>query len=141
MNALLNVLVLTLGTALGASAPTVGPPAPMMAMGAAVPVYQVAAVQQARGGDLPGPSEQSTCTATCTEGPNQQCSGTSCHAVNQNCSTGVQGYAECDGTYHYCAACPGGGCTFFECRHACYCPGGFSYCVDISTCECDCIYQ
>ena len=140
MHAFLNVLVLTLGTALGPSAPAVAPPAPMMFMGAAVPVYTVAPVPQARGGEIPPPSGQSTCTATCTEGSNVSCSGTNCSAQNQNCSTGAGGYVQCDGNYTYCASCQTS-CTFFQCRQGCYCPGGFSSCLSLVTCECECIYQ
>ena len=77
--------------------------------------------------------------AVCTEGPNVSCTGGSnCSAVDQNCSVGQQGYVQCDGNYTFCASCP---CTFQQCRQGCSCPGGFSTCVDINTCECECIYQ
>lgn len=54
--------------------------------------------------------EQATCTAQCDPHADQMCSGTSCSAVNRNCSIGQRGYAVCDGIYHYCPVCPTGEC-------------------------------
>lgn len=141
MHAFLNVLVFTLGTALAPSAPAVAPPAPMMSMGAVVPVFRVAPVPQARGGEIPPPSGQSTCTATCGDGSTVMCSGNTCSAVNENCSAGTRGYAECDGTYTYCAptTCPDS-CTFMECRQSCGCGFGcVADCLSTITCTCECI--
>ncbi len=140
MNALLNVLVLTLGTALAPSAP-VAAPGPMVALGAVAPVYRLAPAPAARGGEIPPPSQQATCTAICTEGSNVMCSGSSCTAVNQDCSSGQTGYVQCDGNYTYCATCPQS-CTFFQCRQGCsYCRdiGCFPNCISTITCECECI--
>jgi hypothetical protein len=85
----------------------------------------------------------SFCQSDCTEGPDVSCNGTSCSAVDQNCSVGQQGFVQCDGNYTYCPVCPpsGGGCTRVECRMGCGCPGGLSVCVDLQTCECECIYE
>lgn len=76
--------------------------------------------------------------AVCTQGPNVSCTGGSnCSAVDQNCPF-QQGYVNCDGNYTFCGTCP---CTHFQCKQGCSCPGGISICVDINTCECDCVYQ
>lgn len=83
----------------------------------------------------------SFCQADCTEGSDVSCSGATCSAVNQNCSIGQQGYVECDGNRTYCPTCPCVGCTLFQCRQGCSCPGGVSVCVDQCACECECIFQ
>ncbi len=142
MNALFNVLVLTLGTALGPSAPAVTvQPGAMLELGSLAPYFSRTAVAQARGGEIPPPSQQATCTATCGDGSNVTCTGNTCTAVNQDCSTDSGGYVDCDGTRTSCPVCPAS-CTFRECRQGCsFCRniGCFSDCLSVVTCECDCI--
>jgi hypothetical protein len=49
---------------------------------------------------------QATCTARCGAFPDVSCSASTCgSAVDQNCATGVRGYAECNGVRTYCQAC------------------------------------
>lgn len=84
----------------------------------------------------------SFCQADCTQGSDVSCSGNVCSAQNQVCSAGQQGHVTCDGQTTFCPSCPPtGGCTRFECRQGCGCPGCFSFCVDLETCTCECICQ
>lgn len=81
------------------------------------------------------------CEASCDGGQPVSCSGASCSAVDRFCPY-QQGYVVCDGNYTFCQpACPTEGCTLWQCRQGCSCPGGVSVCHDIDTCECGCIYQ
>lgn len=81
------------------------------------------------------------CQASCGGGQPVSCSGASCSAVDRFCPY-QQGYVQCDGNYTYCQPeCPSEGCTYMQCRLGCSCPGGVSICIDIETCECDCVYQ
>jgi len=55
------------------------------------------------GGD---PIPPATCTASCAPYGSVSCSGSSCSAVDRNCSAGQCGYAKCGSTYYYCPSCP-----------------------------------
>lgn len=132
---------LTLTLAAGLTPPAAAPPAGPQSV--AAPACRTASAPAVAAPGLEGAEFVfSFCQADCTEGPDVSCEGASCSAVNQNCSTGTQGHVQCDGNYTFCPSCPptGGGCTFSQCRQGCSCPGGFSTCIDIQTCECDCIY-
>lgn len=139
MVALFSSIVLLL--AAGTAPPAVAPAAE------AAPVVSAGLCQQgpAAAGAVGGGSAvflDSFCQADCTEGPDVSCSGDVCSAQNQVCSSGQQGHVTCDGQTTFCPSCPSEpGCTIFECRQGCSCPGCFRVCVDQSTCTCDCICQ
>lgn len=67
-------------------------------------------------GQCAGPAEAKTtaavpmaatafCQASCSPYSSVSCSGSSCSAVDRNCSVGQRGYVQCDGNYTYCPAC------------------------------------
>lgn len=143
MITLLSAFVLTLGTGAGptAAAPIDLPWAPQDVASVLCLPSAAAPVEMGRGGGTdPEIGAQAYCEATCTEGPNVSCSGGSCSAVNQDCSAGTRGWVVCDGQTQYCDTCPNQ-CTFHQCRQGCSCPGCFSSCVSLQTCECECICQ
>jgi hypothetical protein len=79
---------------------------------------------------------KSLCSADCLGAGTASCSGSSCDAVDRNCSLGQQGYAHCGSTYSYCNACPGpgGGDCQSQCEVTCGGPG-FGFCID-GICNC-----
>jgi hypothetical protein len=141
MITLLSAFVLTLGTS---AAPTAAAPVDFLLapqdIASALCLQSAAPIETARKELDPDVGAQAYCEADCTEGPNVSCSGDSCSAQNQNCP-GTQGHVQCDGQYQFCNECQGGGCTFQQCRQGCSCPGCFSSCVNLQTCECECICQ
>ena len=132
----LLVLSLLLMAASGASAETAAPAA---AAGTCPDPVETA---------VGGPIAPGTCSADCGayEDVTIQCSGT-CTIVDQNCSSGVRGYVQCNGgTKHYCGecgepipTCPYGLCPVgISCNtHADCCAtiGPFGYCLN-GTCQC-----
>lgn len=55
------------------------------------------------------------CVASCSpDGPDVDCTGDTCTAVDRNCSAGQRGYVTCDGYTTFCPTCggtPGSECT------------------------------
>lgn len=80
-------------------------------------------------GEISSPEQGITylasCSANCYGAGSASCSGSSCTAVDRNCSAGQRGYAQCGGTTHYCNTCSSG-CTgsCCECLSECGSTGG-----------------
>lgn len=130
------VLLLAAGTGPAGAAPAAAPVA-------SAPLCEAGSAAAAAPGSGSALFLDSFCQADCTEGPDVSCSGNTCSAQNQVCSAGQQGHVTCDGQTTPCPTCPptGGGCTLFQCRQGCNCPGCFRSCVDLATCTCECICQ
>lgn len=125
MTTLLSILVLAMGPlALPADGPAL----------CAVPPGQVEMAFD------PGVGEQAICIADCDPYTDVTCSGSSCSAVDRDCEAGERGHVECDGNYTYCPVCPPPPCTLAECRAGCSCPEGRSYCKNLTTCLCACMF-
>lgn len=78
-----------------------------------------------QGGDDPGVTEQATCSADCEDGSKVFCSGTSCSAYDNTCSSTSSFAGYCYGTttgYKYCPSC----CTK---RVTAICPGQNQTCI------------
>ncbi len=99
----------------------------------------VAQAPATSGGELPAwlaPEEVATrafCQADCMGAGTASCTGTTCTAVNRNCSAAQPGYARCDGVTYWCNPCPGPTCNP-SCKLVCAPTGG--KCVATNTCAC-----
>ena len=75
--------------------------APRLELGSIDPPAAQFAESFGGGGDI-----NASCTANCGSSPSVSCSGSgSCSAVDQNCSSGQQGYVQCGSIRTYCPAC------------------------------------
>jgi hypothetical protein len=79
---------------------------------------------------------KSTCSADCQGAGTASCTGSTCEAVNRDCSAGQQGYARCGSNYFFCSACPpgGGGDCQSQCEVTCGGPG-YGFCIN-GICNC-----
>ena len=66
-------------------------------------------------------------TRSCSDSTNP----CSCTGVDQNCDSGVRGYAKCNGVQYDCDACPSGSCE----QPYIICPGGASCTMDEDCCS------
>ena len=96
------------------------------------------------GSGIPEPGISSTCTANCWDGSTRTCTGTSCSAVNSNCSAGQRGSCTAGGSTTFCPACPTAKTCTATCSPSgsvsCTSPVGDCYKVNNCYAYCDGIY-